>query len=747
MIKQKKEAIDKSNELSLAASELRYRRLFEASRDGNLILDYDTGKVIDVNPFLTELLGFPRKWFVGKQLWELGAFRDIAQSKANFLKLKKNRSVHYDNLPMETADGRTISVEFYTNVFGVGDKKVIQCNIRDITERKQKEETFEKSKHLLDEAGRLAMVGGWELDLVKNKMIWTDAVYRIHEVGRNFKPTVETGINFYTPDSKPIITDAVKRAIEKGRPFDVQLQLITAKKNRIWVRSVGEAIKENGRVVKIRGVFQDITERRKTEVSLSEARQHYQDLFENASIGLLRSTPGPEGAFIDVNPAMVRMFEAKSREQLMALHPSTIYWDKSQRKIISDAIMAKGFAKEEIKYKTLKGNLIWCHIYSVKKIDANGKVYFDSTIEDFTERKRKEEEASRMVTVVRDSNDAITIQDLKGNIIAWNRGAERMFGYSEKDALKMKIWQLAPSYKAKEQRDFNRRIFAGEKVTSFETQRMTKDGRTLDIWLTVTKLVDNAGKVIGIAATDRDITDRKRTEEVKDQFLNTTSHELKSPLIPIKSQCQLLLDGDYGVLNKDQREAVEMINKNEDHLEKLVTDVLDISKARTNKLKFNFEKADLGTLVRDSVANIKIVAKKDGIALSLKIAPALPRLLVDTKRITQVMGNLLVNALKNTPGKGTVAVEVIKTKDGVQVSIHDTGIGMDKLTLEKIFTPFFQADAGLNRKYGGTGLGLSICKEFVESHGGTIRGLSEGLKKGSTFVFTLPLKFKPRIET
>jgi len=143
---------------------------------------------------------------------------------------------------------------------------------------------------------------------------------------------------------------------------------------------------------------------------------------------------------------------------------------------------------------------------------------------DIAERKRKEEEASRMVTVVRDSNDAIIIQDIDGRINAWNHGAELIFGYSEEDALQMKIWQLAPPNKAAEQKDFNRRIFAGEKVSSFETQRLTKDGRLLDIWLTITKLMDDAGKVIGIASTERDITERKRAEEAilrEKQFADT----------------------------------------------------------------------------------------------------------------------------------------------------------------------------------------------------------------------------------
>jgi PAS domain S-box-containing protein len=144
-------------------------------------------------------------------------------------------------------------------------------------------------------------------------------------------------------------------------------------------------------------------------------------------------------------------------------------------------------------------------------------------IEDITERRRIES-IGRLATVVRDSNDAITIQDIEGKITAWNRGAELMFGYSEQEALKITIWQLTPPDKVAEQKDFNRRLFAGENVSSFETQRLTKDGSLLDVWLTVTKLLNDAGKVIGIASTDRDITDRKRKEkefESAKSFLDT----------------------------------------------------------------------------------------------------------------------------------------------------------------------------------------------------------------------------------
>ncbi len=133
-------------EEAMKASELRYRRLFESAKDGILILDYETGKIVDVNPFLTQMLDFPKDKFVGKQLWQLGFFRDIVQNKANFLELKRKKIIRYENLPLETADGRKINVEFVSNVYNVNHRKVIQCNIRDITERRKTEEALKKSE-------------------------------------------------------------------------------------------------------------------------------------------------------------------------------------------------------------------------------------------------------------------------------------------------------------------------------------------------------------------------------------------------------------------------------------------------------------------------------------------------------------------------------------------------------------------------------------------------------------------------
>ncbi len=138
-------------ESSLQDSELRYRRLFEAAQDGILILDAETGAITDVNPFLIQMLGYSRGEFVEKKLWEVGAFKDIEASKDAFQALQRNEYIRYKDLPLRAKDGRLIQVEFVSNVYLAGTEKVIQCNIRDITERKQAQDALLKSEALLRE--------------------------------------------------------------------------------------------------------------------------------------------------------------------------------------------------------------------------------------------------------------------------------------------------------------------------------------------------------------------------------------------------------------------------------------------------------------------------------------------------------------------------------------------------------------------------------------------------------------------
>jgi PAS domain S-box-containing protein len=268
-------------------------------------------------------------------------------------------------------------------------------------------------------------------------------------------------------------------------------------------------------------------------------------------------------------------------------------------------------------------------------------------IEDITERKQIES-IGRLATVVRDSNDAITIQNYDGKITAWNRGSELMFGYSEQEALQMTIWPLVPPDKVEEQKAFNRRLFAGEKVSSFETQRLTKDGRLLDVWLTVTKLVDETGKVTGIATTERDISERKKAEldlrrsnDDLRQFANVASHGLQEPLRMIVSYLQLIEQRYKGRLDKDADDFINFAVDGGTRMQILINGLLSFSRVESRSKPR--ELVDTEAVLKDTLANLEVTISENKADVT---HDPLPSIMFDPSQFIRIFQNLIVNAIK-----------------------------------------------------------------------------------------------------
>ena len=362
-------------------------------------------------------------------------------------------------------------------------------------------------------------------------------------------------------------------------------------------------------------------------------------------------------------------------------------------------------------------------------------------------------------TIFDNSNDIISYIDRRGKIVDINKRINDILGYKPKEIIGKNFTQIGIiplKDLANMLKLFEDTIIKGRIMPNFEIKLKHKNGRKIFIMEVGTSFIKKNGQVEGVVSIYRDITRQKRIEEnlqkalkkvkevakLKDDFLNTTSHELKTPLIPITSQTELLLDGDYGRLNKKQAQAIKMIARNTDRLTRLVNDILDITKIKSKKLQLILENADLSKIIADSVEDFKNLADQKQIELKSKLLTKSLKLLIDQARICQVMANCLDNAIKFTPGKGLIEVEMKKVKDNLVVSIKDTGIGISKRYLRKIFIPFFRVESDITRKFGGTGLGLAICKGIINIHHGKIWAKSLGKGKGTTLTFTLPLKTK-----
>ena len=236
------------------------------------------------------------------------------------------------------------------------------------------------------------------------------------------------------------------------------------------------------------------------------------------------------------------------------------------------------------------------------------------------------------------------------------------------------------------------------------------------------------------------ILNLEKLDRLKTLFLSTVSHEIKTPITPIKAQLQMLLKGYFGRLTKEQKRTLIMILDNINRLNNLITDILDVSRIEAGTMKFVFIDVNLKSVVEEAFETMRQLAESKQIKYERYIEDV-GTFTIDRGRITQIIVNLLNNAIKFTPAGGEVGIELKAHKGGALVIVKDTGIGIPKNKLHDIFKPFYQIDSSYNRKFSGAGLGLSICKGIIEYHGGKIWAESEA-GKGSQFYLFIPRKPK-----
>lgn len=237
----------------------------------------------------------------------------------------------------------------------------------------------------------------------------------------------------------------------------------------------------------------------------------------------------------------------------------------------------------------------------------------------------------------------------------------------------------------------------------------------------------------------------KKSEEYKNQFISITAHELKTPLASIHGFAGLLQNKKIFSNPKQRDYYLEIIQQDSERLKKLIDDILDLSRLDLGTMKFVFEEVDLKEVFKNTMKEMYVLASKNSLLLKMDVVSNVPLIITDKSRLSQILVNLVNNAIKYTPKKGgkIIVRAEIKGKKGdyVLFSVKDTGIGIPKSAFPKIFQRFYQVDSWLTRKVGGSGLGLSICKGIVEAMGGKIWFESK-LNKGSAFYFTLPVKSK-----
>ena len=638
----------------------------------------------------------------------------------------------------------------------------------DVTERRRAEESLREANREKDSVlGDLNAV----LDAIDYGILFMDPDLRINLHNRAYReiwglpesffdsrPTFREDMTRTRSSSRRDVADDdweafVEQRIEEILKGGSERSEITLRDGRV-LQSQCIALPDGGRMM----TYFDITELKRAGEALRESEERLNAVIDNMPATVfLRDL---EGRFILMNRQYEEHAQVKREEVRGKTVHEVIAPDLAEESADHDReVIEKERAVERELHVPLPDGV---HIHAAIKFpvyDASGKLAAVGGVElDITRLKEVQEalrnSEMRFRSLAESANDAVIAADGEGLILSWNRAAEEIFGYEEDEVLGKDLTLLMPErYRKRHHKGIKRYREGGKSRVvggTAEFEGLRKNGTEFPLELSLGSWqTDNEVYYSGVL---RDVSERKRAEEelleakhdaevandAKSQFLANMSHELRTPLNAIIGYTELIADGIYGDLPKEAGEVVGRVEHNARHLLGMINDVLDLSKIEAGHLVLSINDYSLQDVIDTVIAAVGSLASEKSLELKTAVAPNLPVGKGDEHRISQVLLNLMGNAIKFTDS-GDITIEASKSNGEFVVAVTDSGVGISEEEQRAIFEEFQQADSTSTRERGGTGLGLAISKRIIELHGGEIRVESKP-GQGSRFSFTLPVR-------
>jgi PAS domain S-box-containing protein len=624
--------------------------------------------------------------------------------------------------------------------------------VQDITLRRYAEETLKSSYALLGIAGKIARFGGWSfnvsdnIDNLGNETVnWSDAVADINGLPRVDSMLIKDVIGFYTPEWREKLTRVFVECAEKGTPFDEESEIINRKGKRIWIRTIGEAVMEGGKIVKVQGAFQDISPIKLAEKELIESEEKFRNVFQNHAAVKLLVDPDT-GNIVEANVAAARFYGWRV-EELKKMNISQINTlSKEEIKAETDRAGRLINTNFNSRHRKADGEIRDVEVFT-SKIEIGGRVFLHSIVHDVTQKKRAEKQLNLLSRSVEQNPVSISITDTNGYFEYVNPVFEKITGYSLAEIKGKTPRILKSGYHSKEfYKDLWNTILSG-KDWKGELKNKRKNGELYWIQAIISPILDNEGKVTNFISTREDITERKKMAEdliaakekaeendrLKSAFLANISHEIRTPMNGIMGFAEILKEP--GLTKKKQRKFIDIIRDSGNRMLDTVNDLIDISKIETGQVAMHFSKTNLKEQLENLIDFFKIQADQKDLKLILKdpVPDDCAVMKTDRSKLDSILTNLIRNAIKFTD-KGKIEVGCTKKVNFLEYYVSDTGIGVPRSKQKVIFNRFEQAA----KPFNGSGLGLTISKAYAELLGGTIRVVSEE-GSGSAFYVTIPL--------
>ncbi len=498
-------------------------------------------------------------------------------------------------------------------------------------------------------------------------------------------------------------------------------------------------------------------EKLRNENSLREAEENFRALVEASSQAIWRA--GPNGENVE-DFAWWENLTGQTREQfsgegyLEVIHPEDRAHIKSAWAM---ALATRTLFSSEYRIRNRQGNYQHFAVRGVPIFKSDGSVrQWIGTFTDINERKQAEGALQRQARLIDLSYEPILVWDVEQGIVEWNAGAAQLYGFTKQEAAGRTSHELLQTIHPLTFEELIKTLkergeWAGDLC------HKTKDGREL-IVESRNQLININGRQL-VLETNHDITERRQTKlqleqaylvqtaaraeaedanRAKDEFLAVVSHELRAPLNAMLGWAKILKGGNYTPATLEH--AIEVIERSARSQQKMIEDLLDSARIISGKLRLEIQPVEMTTVIAATLEALRPAAEAKGLELKVSCLPGMDIITGDAERLQQVVWNLISNAVKFTPQGGRISVQLERVDPYLQLTVSDTGKGINSDFLPYIFNRFHQADSSITRRHSGLGLGLSLVRHLVELHGGTVKAESPGEEKGATFTVTLPFR-------
>jgi PAS domain S-box-containing protein len=407
---------------------------------------------------------------------------------------------------------------------------------------------------------------------------------------------------------------------------------------------------------------------------------------------------------------------------------------------LTERVRQIGAGQLDLKIDVLSDDEIGALSREFNKMTERLRRYEQMNIDKILAEKRKSE------AIVDSISDGIIVTDADMRIIHINNHVAELFGYTDVEAIGRPVETVIKDERIMNLiRSASRVMGDGNGVGGDDAVtlvQLTRDERQLFFRPKLTRVLDSEGRLYGVLTILQDVTQFKELDRMKSDFIATLSHEFRTPLTSINMSVDILNQELLGPLNERQKELINTTKDDVQRLTKLARELLQLSKLESGMIHFKNEELNVRSLVESSTKALQIQFRDKNVELSTDVPEHLPTIIGDEQQLSWVINNLATNALKYTPSGGRVTVRVRPRDDAMLFEVEDTGQGIPREYLDKIFDKFVQVKSASASTPGSVGLGLAIAKEIVEVYGGRIWVTSE-VGKGSTFSFTIPLQSAP----